>query len=566
VSLPAVQFEERLAPSRPFRLGTRRRKPRQAVSAVPEAGASRSPGRRAPSLDTGKQLATTDSKTTKRTGRNQASGVENPVTAFEWLRSRKTEGQLWQEQLSLHRQLLTTVRRIMDSWRAKGVDDEAKAWLERYSAVQVRLEDEKPEDAYVRVKAWLKANKPQGSTAEWLKWERALFAIGNCGREWIGYRAACCGEARSGTIAVPIGCNHRLCPLCAWHRSQRARVRVKTMYDKLTHPVMVTLTIPNLPKVSKHTFTRFRQCIRQWIAQRKELCRGGVYSIETTYNRREKTWHVHAHILGDFAQPLPSKHSQKVDFFGARVLPFTAMKWRMEFDWLQLTSSRWGKRPKDDPPAKSLKAKAKWRAAWDNYWFTFGEWVRAKRKHSTIDFKVKYGGKWYLRKDLTEAESADHQVLEAWNRKNTRVFHIEPVTDRDGAAREVLKYITKVADFGDIPEAVEQFCNAVKGARLVQTFGSWYGFNLETQFDPEHMDDWGERKCACGLNHWEKIGVFYAHDVEMDEAGRWHLKRTIGEHCRGTVPRPTIRALEAREEDGSCNQSTYQGNVMEHRR
>jgi hypothetical protein len=106
-----------------------------------------------------------------------------------------------------------------------------------------------------------------------------------------------------------------------------------------------------------------------------------------------------------------------------------------------------------------------------------------------------------------------------------------------------------VADFSDLPEAIEVFCDAVRGARLIQTFGTWYGVKLDTVFDPEHMDDWGEMKCACGLNCWERMGVFYRRDVEMDKEGRWHLKRSIKHTCRGTVPRPTIRALDAPPEE-----------------
>jgi hypothetical protein len=137
-----------------------------------------------------------------------------------------------------------------------------------------------------------------------------------------------------------------------------------------------------------------------------------------------------------------------------------------------------------------------------------------------------------------------------WNAQNRRVIDLRPVLDRDGAAREVLKYITKAADFCDIPEAVEVFCDAIRGARLIQTFGSWYGAEFDTEFDPKHLDDWGEMKCACGLNHWERTGVFSRADVEMDEAGRWYLKRAYNDHrCRGTVPRPTIRALEASVEE-----------------
>ncbi len=80
--IPSIEFEERYSPSRPFRLGTRRRKPRPAVSVVPEAGASCSPERRAPSLDTEKQLATTD----------LTSRVEDHLkTVFEWSREQRTE-------------------------------------------------------------------------------------------------------------------------------------------------------------------------------------------------------------------------------------------------------------------------------------------------------------------------------------------------------------------------------------------------------------------------------------------------------------------------------------------
>ena len=287
---------------------------------------------------------------------------------------------------------------------APGVDEAERAWIDRYSAIQTRLDGEEPADAYQRVKKWLKANKPQGCTAEFLKWERAYFAIGNCGKEWIGYRASCCGD-KTPSIAVPIGCNHRLCPLCAWHRSQRARVRIKTIFDRLTHPVMITLTVPNPKKISKHTFTMFRQRVRAWIAQWNELCKGGVYSIETTYNRTLKTWHIHAHVLADFSRPLPSK-TNKVDFCGARAYAFTALKWRMEYDWLLLTMGKnpagWvhdGKlfRPKNDPPKKSQKAIRKWKSAWDNYWFNFTRWVEAKREHSTLWAKYKMGGKWLLR-------------------------------------------------------------------------------------------------------------------------------------------------------------------------
>jgi hypothetical protein len=369
-----------------------------------------------------------------------------------------------------------------------------------------------------------------GNEAAALKWEKQWIQVHNCQKEWIGYRAACCGD-RSTTIAVPIGCNHRLCPLCAWHRSQLARVRIKTMFDRLTHPILITLTIPNKDAIRKHDFTLMRQRIRQFIAQHKSWILGGVYSLETTYNRTAKTWHIHAHILADMTASLPSRQ-EKIELAGQRVFAFTAIKLKLEFDWMRLWTSAWGKMARSDA---SLM-----RRAGDTY--SFEQWVKQGREMRIKEWR---DGGWKLIRYLPAEEIIARSL---WNSEHRRVLDLRPVIDRDGAAREVLKYITKVADFCDLPEAVESFCDAVRGARLIQTFGSWYGAEFDTAFDPEHLDDWGEMKCSCGLNHWERIGVFFREDVEMDEAGRWHLRRSLNHPRRGTVPRPTIRALEAPEE------------------
>ena len=433
--------------------------------------------------------------------------------------------------------------RIWQKWANAPKDDASREWMGRYSAAQQAREGETTALRYKRVEKWLKANKPTGQAAQAVKWERTWRQIQRCQMEWIGYRAACC-EGRTGAIAVPIGCNHRLCPFCAWRRSQVARVRIKSMFDRLTHPVMLTLTVPNTPEIRKHNFTLLRQRIRQFLAQRKEWALGGVYSIECTYNRTDKTWHVHAHVLIDASNSLPSKRDRRMDFYGVQTLPFTALKWRLEFDWLCLWTDKWGKMPSKNPPKKGA---TKWRQKWEGYYYEFENWVRAKREHSTY-----WAKEWRpdarqlrVRTDLSPAERAQFERQSAWNARNTRVVDIRPVTDREGAAREVLKYITKGADFGDNPDAVEQFCDATRGARLIQTFGTWYGVNFDADFDPDHLDDWGEKKCTCGLNMWERIGVFNRRDVYMDDAGRWQLKRPLQGACRGTVSRPNIRAHDA---------------------
>lgn len=521
-----LEMEMRAPLSRPFSLGTRRRRAPQARAAS-EAGASRSRGPRAYSLDTDKQLATSDR---------------------DWLQSTLTEGDLYRQQLALHRELLDTYHKIFQKFaQRRGEDPEQAAWWAAYQEESKQNPSETVTQQWVRVEKWLKTHKPTGANAQAVKWEKKWMRLQHCQQEWIGYRAECCGD-RTKPIAVPIGCNDRLCPLCAGVRSRRARVKVKTMYDRITHPAMITLTIPNLSSIQKKHLNHFRKMIRQWLKQSKDWIEGGIYSIETTYNRKERTWHLHAHLLVSLSRPLPKKDDPMVDFYGKKVLPFTQLKWRLEFAWLNLSRDRWAKMPNVDQPKKGL---TKWLRAWENYRAAFQVWTLERRDHETKWAKVwnphkrRYDA---LRPDLTPAELKRFRELERWNAKNTRLIHIEPVRDRDGAVVEVLKYITKSAQFSDQPEAVEQFSAAVTGARLVQTFGSWYGFAIDTAFDPEHLDDWGERKCTCGLNIWQRIGVLFRRDVEMDESGRWFLRRPVAQTCRGTVPRPTIRALDAQPE------------------
>lgn len=361
------------------------------------------------------------------------------------------------------------------------------------------------------------------------KWEKAFMQVRGCESLWVGYRAACCG-ARTRPIAVPVGCNHRLCPLCAHRRSFAARVRIKTLFDRLTHPALLTLTIPSLPRLRKHDFTRVRQQVRKFIAQHKGWIIGGVYSLETTFNRRERTWHLHCHILADLAAPLPTKE-EKTRLAGSNVCLFTAIKLRLEFDWLRLWMCSWGNLPK--PNAKQNRR--------DGDTFEFETWVRQGRENRLKEWTP---AGYRPIQGLAPAELARRTE---WNRQNRRVLDIRPVRDREGASREVLKYLTKGAAFSDLPAAVDEFCTAAKGARMIQTFGSWYGAKLDTVFDPEHMDDWSHLKCDCGLNHWQPMGMFTSRDVVWGEAGRWYLKRNITQHCRGTVPRAPVRLREPEE-------------------
>jgi hypothetical protein len=551
----AVTMEERAAPSRPFGLGTRRRKPRQGVSVLPEAGASRFAERKAPSLDTCKQLAT---------------------TVANWLEEQKTPADDYQNRRRLWRQLLNTVHKIWQGWTLEPKDATEQAWWDAYEGEKTLIASDQspdydawlekhlrslfkrdksglsfekwimayhvPPEAYLRalyLEDWKKKNRPFGKCAHVLRWEKQYFQLLNCEGQWVGYKPPECCEGTARPVAVPVGCNHRLCPLCGWRRSQRAQRRMQTMFDRLVHPNFLTLTVPNSKSIAKKKLEWFRKRVRQFLEQHKEMFLGGVYAIETTYNRREKTWHMHAHVLVDQPFALP-KVDQRVVTAGRNIPAFTLMKMALEFDWTRLWLNTKDQGGKLTNPLGKLPRRNASKMTLDGERFLFEEWVRACWANSLKEWD--WRAKKYVDADLPADEIKRRT---AWNTAHRRVFDMKPVTDRRKAAKEVLKYITKSADFCDVPEAVEHFYNAVKGARLIQTFGTWYGVDIDLYASSAHPEDWAELKCACG-NHYTRMGLFQDRDVAMDETGRWLLKRSFDHNSAGTVPRPTIRALDER--------------------
>ncbi len=287
-------------------------------------------------------------------------------------------------------------------------------------------------------------------------YESMANRLGACQSQWLGFKPSCCnGRA----VAVPIGCNHRLCPLCSAHRAEAYRDRVRQLFGKLRMPWFLTLTIPNFAAgtLRKKSFSDLRRKVRRFIKIYEGYITGGVYSLETTWNREEKSWHLHCHILFDAAFSIPAKRDV-----------FIRIKREMEFTWLRMTGG------------------SGWKIKDFEYWF---------------------------------AQTSQPQTKE-WNAVNRRVIDIRPVRNRDKAAYEVLKYITKVSDFADDPIAVDEFLIAVRGVRLLQTFGTWYGFKFDQQEEPT-----AGLSCDCGANQWRSIGRFSIDAVELLPSGCYVIRR-----------------------------------------
>ncbi len=524
----SVEMVERVLGPRPSRVGVRRKGPRTPKASSRAVDAR---GGATCSLDTEKYLETSVRDLRARDAKEPA------ITCRAWAASERTEEEIRMEKWTLKRGLTSTVHAI---WQEKvpSAGEAHHRWFDRLKEEEKLRPGETEEQRSSRVLKWKKANRLKGKDGDAWWWFRQYEQLRNCQAQWIGFRASCCKGA-TRPIAVPIGCKHRLCPMCCSQRASKSRERIRIMFDRLEHPVLITLTKPNQESLQRSDFKNFRRCTRRFLKQHQWTSstnstsgnvwiKGGLYSIETTFNRRDKSWHMHCHILADVVSPLPSK-SDRTTVAGVQMFSFTAIKLALEFDWLRITSTKWGKKRRKDSDPRRKGGEIE----------VFEDWVRAGKAMRLREWR---NGKMAQVDGLSESERAER---EAWNRENRRVIDLRPVTDRDGAAKEVLKYLTKVSNFSDLPEAVEPFMKAVRSARLIQTFGTWYGAKLDpaTEFNPEQMEnDWSSLQCTCGRNHWERMGVFYRDDVEMDTSGRWHLKKQLQETCSGTVPRPSFRA------------------------
>jgi hypothetical protein len=299
--------------------------------------------------------------------------------------------------------------------------------------------------------------------------------LSGCQSEWIGFKPQCC-DGRS--VAVPIGCNHRLCPLCNNHRAERYRSRVQALFGTLSNPQLLTLTVPSPRMMTREVIDTLRRRLKAFLKQESPLLKGGVYSIEITYNKHSKTWHPHVHCLVDIAD-------ERIKLPYAE---FVRRKQKLEFAWLVLTQ---GKRRAGE-------------RAWRNT--DYDEWAQCV------------------------SERRDGYVGSAAGR-NRRVVDLRPVTRDRKAAYEVLKYMSKAASFLGDPAALKQLLIAIRGVRQIQTFGSCYGFTIDDPAATSHLE------CECGANVFESIGRLGLGMVKLSPEGTWYVRDDAPVHgrhrCRG---------------------------------
>ena len=125
----------------------------------------------------------------------------------------------------------------------------------------------------------------------------------------IGHKlASCCSQPQ--IISLNNGeryyltesrCRSRLCPRCSKIRARMLAQRVGALVHHMDSPRFLTLTIRSHPgdlrDLLKFLRTRFAMLRRTlyW----KSLVRGGIYTVEITWNAKSKEWHPHLHAIID---------------------------------------------------------------------------------------------------------------------------------------------------------------------------------------------------------------------------------------------------------------------------
>lgn len=96
-------------------------------------------------------------------------------------------------------------------------------------------------------------------------------------------------------------CRSRLCPRCAKIRANMLAQRISTLVHHMDSPRFLTLTIRSCPGSLRERlkFLRTRFATLRRTPLWKQKVRGGVYTIEITYNSQTKQWHPHLHAIID---------------------------------------------------------------------------------------------------------------------------------------------------------------------------------------------------------------------------------------------------------------------------
>jgi hypothetical protein len=89
-----------------------------------------------------------------------------------------------------------------------------------------------------------------------------------------------------------------------------------------------------------------------------------------------------------------------------------------------------------------------------------------------------------------------------------------------GTVRELIKYVTKIADLVGNVEALDEFLTAVFRKRLVRTYGSFYDMPVDDEENPQ-------KECPdCHSTDLTRLGVVPSYQISLDMEGVFRVKRS----------------------------------------
>lgn len=128
--------------------------------------------------------------------------------------------------------------------------------------------------------------------------------IEHCGDITVARYCPSCGKVHYMSAGM---CRDRLCPLCQWRLTRGRYGEMLRCFDLLAddmrardvHATMLTLTLKNVPVVQlagtlKAMTLAWRECTKR-VAVKKSY--GWARCIEITYNRDQRTYHPHLHVM-----------------------------------------------------------------------------------------------------------------------------------------------------------------------------------------------------------------------------------------------------------------------------
>ncbi len=109
-------------------------------------------------------------------------------------------------------------------------------------------------------------------------------------------------EDGTGIVKLfPRRCKSRLCPFCQRGRSFKLQCKLLKLIRVIDSPKTLTLTVKSCDEPLSQQLQRLTENFAK-LRKRPEWKRkvkGGIYTIEVTYNRVLKQWHPHLHVIMD---------------------------------------------------------------------------------------------------------------------------------------------------------------------------------------------------------------------------------------------------------------------------